>query len=161
LPLAVQRKLHISDDDPIMIALSVIQRVTDAKLRDHVASRLLFRANLPRLQISLEPTNLVGALWLQFALAVDLLKRFVKCPQCGAPFEVSRAVRTGKRADAKFCSARCRVAHYRGRIEQARRLRSSGGLTAKEIARELNARVSVVNGWLAARQPKRRGSRQT
>jgi hypothetical protein len=45
-------------------------------------------------QLRLQPLNLLGALWLQFALAVDLLKRFVKCAECGAPFEVSRGLRT-------------------------------------------------------------------
>jgi hypothetical protein len=149
LPLAVQRALHVTDDDPIMTALSAIQRQTDAHLRRHVDSRLLFRENQPRLQLRLQPVNLLGALWLQFALAVDLVKRFVKCAECGAPFEVSRGLRTGKRPDAKFCSARCRVGHYRGRIEQAQRLRSAG-LSPKQIASKLNARVSVINGWLEA-----------
>ena len=162
LPLAVQRALHISDDDPMMIGLAAIQRVTDSRLSEHISPRLIFRGNTPRLQVCLEPMNLLGALWLQFALAVDLLKRFMKCAHCGSPFEISRAVRAGKRPDAKFCSARCRVAHYRGRIEQAHRLRSTG-MPINEIARELNARVSVVNRWLAARKPKqsRRGRRQT
>jgi len=46
LPLAVQRALHVTDDDAIMTALSAIQRQTDALLRRHVDSRLLFRENL-------------------------------------------------------------------------------------------------------------------
>jgi hypothetical protein len=160
LPLTVQRALHVTDDDPTMTALSAIQRQTDAHLRQHVDSRLLFRENQPRLQLRLQPLNLLGALWLQFALAVDLLKRFVKCAECGAPFEVSRGLRTGKRPDAKFCSARCRVGHYRGRIEQAQRLRSSG-LSPKQIASKLNARVSVINGWLGASPTKPRRRRHS
>jgi hypothetical protein len=58
LPLAVKRALHVSDDDPMMTALSAIQRQTDAHLREHVDSRQLFRENQPRLQ----PVNLLGAL---------------------------------------------------------------------------------------------------
>lgn len=143
-----------------MTALSAIQRQTDAHLRQHVDSRLLFRENQPRLQLRLQPLNLLGALWLQFALAVDLLKRFVKCAECGAPFEVSRGRRTGKRPDAKFYSARCRVGHYRGRIEQAQRLRSSG-LSPKQIASKLNACVSVINGWLGASPTKPRRRRHS
>jgi hypothetical protein len=153
LPLLVQRALHVTDDDPIMTALSAIQRQTDTHLREHVGLRLLFRENQPRLQLLLQPTNLLGALWLQLALAVDLRKRFVKCAECGTPFEVSRGLHTGKRPDAKFCSDRCRVGRYRGRIEQAQRL-GSAGLSAKEIARKLDARVSVINGWLAAKRAK-------
>jgi hypothetical protein len=33
LPLAVQRALHVTDDDPTMTALSAIQRQTDASWR--------------------------------------------------------------------------------------------------------------------------------
>jgi hypothetical protein len=153
LPLMVRRALHVTDDDPMMTALSFIQRQTDAHLRRYVDSRLVFRESQPRLHLRLEPTTLLGALWLQFALSVDSLKRFVKCTECGAPFEVSRGQRTGKRPDAKFCSPRCRVGHYRGRIEEARRLRSS--LRPNEIARKLNTSRRVINRWLATGKTKK------
>jgi hypothetical protein len=71
LPLMVQRALHVSDDDPMMTALSWIQRQTDAHLRQHVESRLVFRESQPRLHLRLQPTSLLGALWLQFALAAN------------------------------------------------------------------------------------------
>jgi hypothetical protein len=147
LPLALQRALHLDDEDPAMAALSLIQRLADARLREHIETRLRFRGNLPRLNVSLLPRTLLGALWLQFAVAVDGLKRFNRCSRCGAPFEVSRAPRTGKRRDAQFCSARCRVNHYRVRIEQARRLRSTG-MTAQRIARELGTSAVTVQGWV-------------
>jgi transposase-like protein len=89
-------------------------------------------------------------------LAVDLRKRFIKCAECGAPFEVSRGFQTGKRPDAKYCSDRCRVSFYRGRIEEARRL-ASAGLTAMQIARKLNTSAGVINRWIATsrRKPRR------
>jgi hypothetical protein len=121
----------------------------------NVETRLLFHEDSPRLGISLMPRDLLGALWLQFAVAVDALKNFAKCAQCGAPFEVSRNPLTGKRPDALFCSARCRVGRYRGRIDQARRLKSEG-LPVNEIARKLKTEVRTVNGWLKA--SKRRAS---
>ncbi len=88
-------------------------------------------------------------LWqeLQFSAAVGALKTFNKCQQCLAPFELSRDPQTGKRRDARFCSARCRVGHYRGRKEQARRLNSTG-MSAQQIARELNTTAGTVRGWL-------------
>jgi hypothetical protein len=70
---------------------------------------------------------------------------------CGASFEVSRDPRTGKRSDALFCGSRCRVGHYRDRIEQARRM-GSNGMTAKRIAHEMNAEVATVQGWLGNMQ---------
>jgi hypothetical protein len=99
------------------------------------------------LRVCLQPQNLLGALWLQFAASVDVLKSFLKCALCDAPFEISRDPRTGKRTDARFCSARCRVNHYRSRIERARRLRAAGR-SEVEIARELKAQLSTVRAWL-------------
>jgi hypothetical protein len=151
LPLAMRRTIHLDDEDPAMAALSVVQRLADDRLRERIETRLRFSGSSPRLNVSLGPTNLIGALWLQFAAAVDGLKSFNRCSRCGAPFEVSRDPRTGKRHDARFCSSRCRVGHYRDRIEQARRMRSNG-TTAEKIAHELNARVATVRGWLAGVQ---------
>ena len=148
MPLAIGRHLHIDDDDPAMAALSVVQRLTDSRLSEHTRPRLLFQDNSPRLEIVIMPTDLIDALWLQFALAINGLKHFIKCSRCGAPFELSRDKRTGKRADAQFCSVRCRVGHYRGRIEEARRLRSTG-LSPKEIARRLNTNERTLRGWLS------------
>lgn len=150
-PLAVQRALHLDDEDPARAVLSLVQRLADARLREHIETRLRFRGNLPKLNVCLMPTTLLGAMWLQFAAAVDGLKRFQQCAQCGAPFEVSRDPKTGKRRDARFCSARCRVGHYRERIEQARRLRSTG-MTVQRIAHELGTRAVTVRGWLTAEQ---------
>lgn len=155
LPLAFQRRFHLDEDDPAMAALSAIQRRADARLSDHVATRLRFAGNHPRLRICLTPLNLLGAIWLQFAAAVDVLKTFQKCAQCGAPFEISRDPRTGKRTDARFCSTRCRVNQYRDRIEQARRLRAAGRSNA-EIARELGTRMGTVRTWLKEKHPRRR-----
>jgi hypothetical protein len=147
LLLAAGRSSHLHDADPAMLALSAIQRIADSRLQEHVATRLLFQGNPPRPGISLMPRNLLGALWLQFSAAVGALKAFNRCRQCGAPFELSRDPQTGKRRDARFCSARCRVGHYRGRKEQARRLNSTG-MSAQQIARELNTRAGTVRGWL-------------
>jgi hypothetical protein len=141
----MRRTPHLDDEDPAMAALSLVQRLADDRPRDHIETRLRFRASSPRLNVSLVPTNLIGALWLQFAAAVDGLKNFNQCSQCGAPFEVSRDPRTGKRSDAWFCSSRCRVGHYRERIEQARRIRSTG-ITVERIACELDADVRDGSG---------------
>ena len=130
-----------------MAALSLVQTLTDARLQELTQPRFLFQGSTPRLELVLRPNDLIGAFWLQFALAVDGLKRFTKCSQCGTPFELSRDKRSGKRADAQFCSVRCRVGHYRGRIEEARRLRSTG-LSPKEIALSLNTDERTVRPWL-------------
>lgn len=147
LPLEVQRRLHLDKDDPAMAAHSAVQRETDARLIRHVVSRLVFAGDQPRLQVCLAPQNLLGAMWLQFAASVDALKTFLKCAQCGAPFEISRSPTTGKRIDARFCSVRCRVNHNRGKKRQAHRL-SEAGRSEREIARELKTRLRTIKGWL-------------
>lgn len=51
----------------------------------------------------------LGVIWLQCAAAVRGLiheQPEIPCPQCGASF-------VPPRRDARFCSARCRVAHHR------------------------------------------------
>ena len=145
-PLAMQRLLHMDDRDPAMFLLSAIQRTSDQRLRDHVLSRVLFAGNHPRLHVVLQPQTLLAALWLQFAIALGANKSFTKCPQCGIPFEVSRDP-SGKRRSARFCSTRCRVAHYRGRIERARQMNKEG-TPVREIARALTTRIATVRNWL-------------
>jgi hypothetical protein len=147
LPPGLKNRFHFEDDDPAMAGLSVIQRFIDGGLSTNVQAKFLFQGDSPRLGISLIPRDLRGALWLQFAVAIEELKQFRKCPQCGAPFEQSRAPRTGKRPQAVLCSDRCRVAHYRERTDQARRLESAG-LPVKDIARKLETEVHTVKGWV-------------
>jgi hypothetical protein len=144
VPLAVQRYLHV--DDPAMFLLGKIQRMSDLRLRENVLTRVLFAGNSPRLNVVLQPQSLLSAMWLQFAAAVDAHKSFSKCPQCGVPFEVSRDT-SGKRRSARFCSVRCRVAHYRGRIDRARQMNSEG-TPESEIARVLKTRSATVRDWL-------------
>jgi len=134
VPLAARRRLQLDQADPAMVTLGMIQGTTDAYLQEHVAAK--------------------------FAAAVDGLKNFAKCPQCGTPFEKSRDPSTGKRTDARFCSPRCRVNHYRGRIELAQRMRAAGRSHA-EIARELKTQVSTVKGWLLERESGRVSGRDS
>lgn len=145
-PLAVQSYLHMDHKDPAMFLLGAVQRITDQHISAQVLSRVLFAGNTPRLKLVLQPQSLLSALWLQFAVAVDRQKSFSKCPHCGVPFEVSRDI-SGKRRSARFCSVRCRVSHYRGRIDQARQLNSEGRPVG-EIARVLNTRISTLRNWL-------------
>jgi len=147
VPLALRQKLHLGDEDAPIAAVDAIQDIADQKLQRHVATRLLAAGDLPKLRVFLQPRSLLGALWIQFAAAVDSRKTFKNCAQCGAPFELSRTPETGKRSDARFCSDRCRVAHYRQRMESARQLKSQG-LSPVQIARELNAEIPTVRGWL-------------
>ena len=149
-PPVVRRWLHLDKDDPAMAALGFIQKAIDERLSEGVAARLMFEGNAPRLHLSLMPENLRAALWLQFAAAVDQLKKYEICASCNRSFEISRAPTTGKRPDARFCSDRCRVAQHRKRKEEARRLKSAG-VPIKKIALRLNTTAATVEGWIKPR----------
>lgn len=148
-PLAVQRYLHATDKNPAMFFLSAIQRLADPPLAKLVHTRILFPGNSPKLVVTLQPDSLLGALWLQFAAAVHANKSFAQCPQCRTIFEISRDS-SGKRRSARFCSNRCRVAHYRERIERARELHARG-IAPREIAPALGTTVATVSNWLRNR----------
>jgi hypothetical protein len=147
LPLLVHQRFHFDDPDPGMAALSIIQTVTDEKLQRHVVIGLIFSDPGPGLRLSLQPQCLLGALWQQFAASLDGSKTFPKCAECGSPFEISHARKTGKRTDARFCDVRCRVNHSRSRQKQARRMHDAGR-SEREIARELKTQLKVVKGWV-------------
>lgn len=90
-----------------------------------ITRRLDRRANLvlrldderAQLRIAIAPRSLLGALWLQFALAVDGDKHYRACDTCGTWFEVSP---TAARKSRKYCSNACRVKAHRRRQAQAK-----------------------------------------
>jgi hypothetical protein len=96
-----------------------------------------------------EPRTLLGAMWVQFAGAMDDGKTFRHCPARACPvewFEVSTAPQ-GVREDAEFCSARCRHTAYRDRKKSARQLHATGR-SVGEIARTLHTDVAHVREWV-------------
>lgn len=90
------------------------------------------------------PSDLLGAMWLQFAEAVAANKSFHRCGTCGTWFEVSSEQ---YRKSRKYCSGPCRSRAYRDRKVQAIRM-AEEGMTLENIAETLKTRSSVVTGWL-------------
>ncbi|WP_281019562.1 hypothetical protein [Minwuia sp. IMCC3077] len=69
--------------------------------------------------ISMKPTGLLAAMWLQFALAIDGNIDFRQCSVCRSWFEIA----PGRgRPEKSYCSDACRMRAYRKRkAEQAQR----------------------------------------
>ena len=68
------------------------------------------------LSLSIMPKGLIGALWLQAALAVSGGKDFRQCHECQTWFEVA----TGQgRSDKLYCSTACRMRAYRKRKKES------------------------------------------
>jgi hypothetical protein len=92
------------------------------------------------------PYSLIGALWLQAVRAVAEKTAFRECRVCRKPIEISRS--GGARADAVFCSDKCKTRAYRQRVATARRIKRAGKLTEREIAIRLHTDRATLRGWL-------------
>jgi hypothetical protein len=65
-----------------------------------------------RPRLCLGPENLLDALWLQLAIALDRSESLQACVECGKWF----AIKSGRgRSDKEFCSDACRMRAYRRR----------------------------------------------
>jgi hypothetical protein len=94
--------------------------------------------------IHLIPRHLLGALWLQFALAVGGEKEYRACPSCRGWFELSPE--TAKKSKM-YCKEACRSRAYRDRKCRAQELAAEGKRPA-EVAKELGTDVKTVKKWL-------------
>ena len=121
-----------------------VQQQINRRLEKHAAPRLLFDPESDQLELRLMPTNLLGALWLQFARAVEASKAYRRCPVCTQWFEVSVE---GKRRHSTYCSNRCRVQAYRDRRDEAV-ARAAAGESPHSIAKALGSELDTVLGWI-------------
>jgi hypothetical protein len=110
---------------PAMYALQaeINRRISDISSSDHLAivPRLVWCPG-PRIdgfarpdhhqRIIFEPTNLLAAIWLQFARAVTEEYQLQMCEGCGEYFQVGKGTR---RTHTKTCSSRCRQRASRNR----------------------------------------------
>jgi hypothetical protein len=134
-------------EDSIGPALHCMQSLINEHLHHRASPRLLWEQNRDRLGLYIVPEGLIGALWLQFARAVERDARFRQCSECGTWFEVS----PGRgRTDKQFCSTACRTRAYRKRQAEAARLHGEGR-SMEEIARELESDPDTVRGWIERR----------
>jgi hypothetical protein len=130
--------------DPIGPALHCMQGLINERLHQRASPRLLWEQNRDRLGLYIVPDGLIGALWLQFARAVERDARFRQCAECTTWFEIA----PGRgRTDKQFCSTACRTRAYRKRQAEAARLHGEGR-SLEDIARELKSDPDTVRGWI-------------
>jgi hypothetical protein len=86
-----------------------LQRGIDAQLNPlgRIDFSLDFDPATARPRLMLSPSDLLDALWLQFGQMLSGDSPLRRCQHCGEWFE--SGVRTGRRADAKFCSDEHRI----------------------------------------------------
>lgn len=89
-----------------------LQDVINAHQAGRVSPQMFWSPGENALRERVVPHNLLGALWLQLALAIDGERQYRRCLQCGQWFEVERS-------DRRFCSNTCRWRTFRDRKESA------------------------------------------
>jgi hypothetical protein len=121
-------------------------------LAEDIPPHVEWRRDNKTLLFSRVPQTLIGALWLQFArrLSERLPTSYVSCRRCGEQLTLAHSRETGNRADAKFCSGRCRQASYRSRQVKARTLQAEGK-SLQDITEAIGGRPATVRRWIAPR----------
>jgi hypothetical protein len=99
--------------EPARIALG---QITNDLLTKHRTTPRLVPNHGNGQQLCHVPESLNAALWLQFAVAQASGYEFKRCANCGVWFQVGTAAEA-RRADATYCSNRCRQKTYRDRKE--------------------------------------------
>jgi hypothetical protein len=147
---------HLGDDvlarfvpgDLVKPALHYVQSIINRQLQGRASPRLLWDGNRERLGLYIVPDGLIGALWLQFARAVERDSQFRRCAECGIWFELARGT---ARSDKLYCSTPCRTKAYRKRQAEAVRLHGEGR-SIDDIARALESEPDTVRGWIERKQ---------
>lgn len=143
--------------DLIQPALYDVQRTVNDRLKGRASPQLLWDRDRSQLGLYFVPHSLLGALWVQFARAIERNNDFRKCTECGRSYELSPQT---ARSDKVYCSDACRNKAYRKRRAEAVRL-CGDGMPLDEIARQLDVDVEVVKRWVAReRTPDSRSRRR-
>jgi hypothetical protein len=107
--------------DLVQPAWHQLQRLVNRHLAEFASCPQLEWDN-GNLYVFIQPRSLIGAMWLQFALAVDGDRKYRVCPGCGRWFEVGGGQR---RTDAETCSVTCRQRRKRN-LERSKRKKRGG-----------------------------------
>jgi hypothetical protein len=137
---------RFKEGDLIEPAIHCIKDILRERLREHGISLDLTRGPGTRLlELFIEPDSLVGALWMQFAMAVDGDRSYRRCQDCRDWYAVSGHA---GRPDKMYCSDSCRASAHRKKQAEARRLHQAG-MTTRAIAKQLGAEIKAVKGWIS------------
>ncbi len=128
--------------DLVQPALVAIQRIINRSLGS--SPRLLWDHKQGRLELRIVPDSLIGAMWLQFARAVDGNKTYRRCAECRTWFAISPET---ARVTRTYCSNACRSKAYRKRQSEAERLHIEG-VSIEDIARRLDSDIKTVSKWV-------------
>lgn len=107
-----ERRFHLDPDQPGSAANYVIGDIVSDGLAARVSAQLEPPTSGAMPTIRLVPDSLIGALWLQFANAVNGNIDYKRCEECRTWLEISPGA---GRPDRSYCSDACRMRAYRKR----------------------------------------------
>jgi hypothetical protein len=126
----------------------LLQHATNEALELHTSAMVLLDEETERQGIYVNPKNLLGALWVQFAQSIDSGGSSKRCAECGNWMRLAPGT---NRSDRDFCSDRCRVNAYRKRKKAAAELHRKG-MAPGVIAKKVGSDLKTVRGWLGLRK---------
>ena len=119
-----------ADNRCSLMAWLELQETISCRLSKHVVCRIVYSADDRRPRLRFIPKTLLGALWLQFARAVDGGKEDRTCAYCSdwiEPMEQGRVTR-------RYCSDACRRKAFDARKRKGGVVRAKG-VAGKEVAK--------------------------
>jgi hypothetical protein len=128
-------------------ALFYVQGKINERLKEHTRARVLYSRPRDSIGLHTVPTNLLGAMWLQFAHAVEGRRDYKRCAECATWFEVSLE-EVGYSRRREFCRPACRFKAYRERKTEACKLHKRG-LSLQKIAKRLRSDPATIKGWIS------------
>jgi hypothetical protein len=134
--------------------LIIIQMEINKHLAEDVGAQIRWNAAGTGMDTYFVPKNLLGAMWLQFARALVLPKKYRPCEVCGKYMEISTDPHSqvAKRADARICGDRCRSQKSRDKQKTIRLRRQ--GFAWSRIQEEISGTYSqtTLKQWVLAAQ---------
>lgn len=131
-----------------LVALSRVQAIVNERIAARVSPRMLWDSPArSSWGLYFVPSNLVGALWTQFAQAITENRDYRRCRQCDSWFEIDHY---RARSNRFFCSNACRSKAYRERQQEAVTL-ADAGMTTDAIAARLGSDIVTVTKWIESR----------
>jgi hypothetical protein len=109
----------------VAAAQELVRLWINDQIGEHVTARLLYDLPEGGIVLRFVPKNLLGALWLQFALALDGNSEQRPCKECGKFMKIGGGsdARTARR---QFCSDACKTRHYRRKRKQVQQPKTEG-----------------------------------
>jgi hypothetical protein len=128
----------------------LIQTAVDSGLKQRVAPDFRLAVN-GQFQLVFGPRSLLGAMWLQLAMALSHPTDYRNCKFCGRQLAISKG--NGFRINREFCSGACKTRDSRGKKKALALV--SRGLSARQISKKIGTTEDNVRRWLTDRKRRR------